>query len=409
MPANIAKVQLSDTFNQWITQSNTTIDEVNTLLNGSFVKSGGTLTANGDVTVTTNGRMYINKTDGTTLVNSGNTLFQKNLYLGTISNVESRILSVPTTAANTVSVSVGATERVANTLSFKAGAGIALSIAAGTPTSQADITVTATGTGGATADEVYDVANLKIETLTSGQGIAVSKVGGTAANVNYQVSANTASSTVIGVTKLYNSTACTATDGAATAAAVNTVNTLATSANTLATSANTLATTANTTAVSAYNRANQAFGNVTTRTTTSGVAYYSATNNVASAAGVTYNSTLDSLNVSSNAFFTGNIVDTPISVVTTSSTFADNSAGKILYVDPNSTGDVTVTFAAAQRSGFATTIVRGNVGNVVIANVSGVEKVNSASFTTSNVSARYEAATVVYVATNKILVLGSIT
>lgn len=409
MPANIAKVQLSDTFNQWITQSNTTIDEVNTLLNGSFVKSGGTLTANGDVTVTTNGRMYINKTDGTTLVNSGNTLFQKNLYLGTISNVESRILSVPTTAANTVSVSVGATERVANTLSFKAGAGIALSIAAGTPTSQADITVTATGTGGATADEVYDVANLKIETLTSGQGIAVSKVGGTAANVNYQVSANTASSTVIGVTKLYNSTACTATDGAATAAAVNTVNTLATSANTLATSANTLATTANTTAVSAYNRANQAFGNVTTRTTTSGVAYYSATNNVASAAGVTYNSTLDSLNVSSNAFFTGNIVDTPISVVTTSGTFADNSAGKILYVDPNSTGDVTVTFAAAQRSGFATTIVRGNVGNVVIANVSGVEKVNSASFTTSNVSARYEAATVVYVATNKILVLGSIT
>lgn len=402
MPANIAKVQLSDTFNQWITQSNTTIDEVNTLLNGSFVKSGGTLTANGDVTVTTNGRMYINKTDGTTLVNSGNTLFQKNLYLGTISNVESRILSVPTTAANTVSVSVGATERVANTLSFKAGAGIALSIAAGTPTSQADITVTATGTGGATADEVYDVANLKIETLTSGQGIAVSKVGGTAANVNYQVSANTASSTVIGVTKLYNSTACTATDGAATAAAVNTVNTLATSANTLAT-------TANTTAVSAYNRANQAFGNVTTRTTTSGVAYYSATNNVASAAGVTYNSTLDSLNVSSNAFFTGNIVDTPISVVTTSGTFADNSAGKILYVDPNSTGDVTVTFAAAQRSGFATTIVRGNVGNVVIANVSGVEKVNSASFTTSNVSARYEAATVVYVATNKILVLGSIT
>lgn len=413
MPANIAKVQLSDTFNQWITQSNTTIDEVNTLLNGNFEKSGGTFTANGDVTVTTNGSVLLSKTTGTTLTNAGNTLLQKNLYLGSIANVESTLQSARNTA--TVSANSGSV-RIANTINFIQSPNVAVSITQGENSSVANVeftainVVTSVGTGlGLTGGTITSTGTI------SANAASTTQVGVVQLNDTVTSTSTTVAGTANAVKTAYDkaATACTKADTAQTlataannlATAANTLatagNTLATSANTLATSANTLATTANNTATLAYARANQAFGNVTNRTTTNGVAYYSATNNVASASGVTYDS-----NHGGGLKFSGVTYDTPIASISASTSYADNAAGKVILA--GSASDITVTFDTATSSGFAVTVVRTGTGNVIIANTTGVAKVNSTFFITSNISAQYEAATVVYTATNQILVLGSI-
>lgn len=344
MPANIAKVQLSDTFNQWVTQSNTTIDEVNTLLNGTFVKSGGTLTANGDVTLTTNGRMFINKTDGVTLTNQGNTSLVRNLALGAITNVEAQIANAGNTA--TVSANSGSI-RIANTINFVQTDNIAVSITSG-------------GSG---------VANVAF-TVLGELGGGIQGAQGTQGTTG--LTGSTGSTGAQGAQGITGSTGSTGDQGAQGTQGVQ-----------------------------------GPIGSGVTSSSTTRMAYYSAPATVTGAVGVTYNNVQDSLNVSSNVFFTGNIVDTPVVTISGPTTYADNAAGKVILV--NSTSDVTVTFATALKSGFAATVVRNNTGNVTIAAGAGVTKVNSTSFTTSNISARYEAATVVYTATNQILVLGSIT
>lgn len=103
-----------------------------------------------------------------------------------------------------------------------------------------------------------------------------------------------------------------------------------------------------------------------------------------------------------NLHVTGTIKDTPIVSITGNQTYADNAAGKVIF--SNTTSAVTVTIAAAATAGFSYTVIRGNTGNVTIAN-SGVTRLNSASITTMNLN-QYGAATVVYTATNQVIVFG---
>jgi hypothetical protein len=112
------------------------------------------------------------------------------------------------------------------------------------------------------------------------------------------------------------------------------------------------------------------------------------------------------LHVGENVRFTSNIYDTPVVSVTASSTFADNAAGKVLVVD--STSAVTVTFAPATYSGFTVTVIRKNTGNVTIANSSTITRLNTANYLTSNISGRYLTASVVYTATNELILIGDI-
>lgn len=337
MPANISKVQLSNTFSEWITRSNTTIDEVNTLLNGVFVKSGGTFTANGDFTVTSNGRLYVNKTDGVTITNQGNTQFQKNLQLGGISNVESRIYD----SGNTTTVSAnGGSIRIANSINFVQSPNVAVSVTAG-PSGTANVSFTVLGELG----------------------------GGIQGAIGAQGSQGT-----LGIQGAQGTFGAQGTSGSQGAQG--------------------------TLGTQGAQGLQGTIGSGVTSNTSPRLAFYSGSSTIGGTVGVEYDETNDGLK------FTATTFDTPVSSIAAATTYADNAAGKVILVD--STSAVTVTFAVASSSGFATTVVRANTGNVIIAAGAGVTKVNSTSFTTSNISARYEAATVVYTATNQILVLGSI-
>ncbi len=112
------------------------------------------------------------------------------------------------------------------------------------------------------------------------------------------------------------------------------------------------------------------------------------------------------LHVDGDVKFTSNIVDTPIVTTTAARTYSDNAAGKVIVVD--SASALTMTMAAAVQSGFAITFIRKGTGNVTISNTSGVVKLNTANFLTSNISSRYGAATVVYTATNEFVLFGDI-
>lgn len=104
-----------------------------------------------------------------------------------------------------------------------------------------------------------------------------------------------------------------------------------------------------------------------------------------------------------NVIFTSNIFDSPILTITSNTHLADNAAGKIIFV--SNTSNITINIAAASREGFTYTIVRGNTGNVTIANSSAVTRLNVSTITSLNIM-QYGAATVVYTATNQILLFG---
>jgi hypothetical protein len=106
---------------------------------------------------------------------------------------------------------------------------------------------------------------------------------------------------------------------------------------------------------------------------------------------------------SANIHVTGTIIDSPIASITASATYAENGAGKVIFA--NTTSAVTVTVANSATSGFSYTVVRGNSGNVTIANSSAVTRLNSTSISSMNVSL-YGAITVLYTATNQVVVFG---
>ena len=99
------------------------------------------------------------------------------------------------------------------------------------------------------------------------------------------------------------------------------------------------------------------------------------------------------------------IADMPVVTITSSATYAENAAGKVIVVD--SASAVTVTFAAATRGDFGVSIIRKGTGNVVIG-TSGVTKYNVAAFTSSNIALQNGCATVYYSATNAIHLVGDI-
>ena len=123
-------------------------------------------------------------------------------------------------------------------------------------------------------------------------------------------------------------------------------------------------------------------------------------------AAITSLGTLSALDISGSA---ANIFDTPIVSVTSSSSFSDNAAGKVLLCDSTSPTTITLTFTAAAKANFAVTIIRNGTGNVVIANSATIQKQNTTSYTTANISSQFAAATVLYTATNKFILLGDIT
>jgi hypothetical protein len=106
---------------------------------------------------------------------------------------------------------------------------------------------------------------------------------------------------------------------------------------------------------------------------------------------------------SANIHVVGTIIDSPIASITASATYAENGAGKVIFA--NTTSAVTVTVANSATSGFSYTVVRGNSGNVTIANSSAVTRLNSTSISSMNVSL-YGAITVLYTATNQVVVFG---
>jgi hypothetical protein len=99
------------------------------------------------------------------------------------------------------------------------------------------------------------------------------------------------------------------------------------------------------------------------------------------------------------------ITDMPVVTITGNATYAENGAGKVIVVD--SASAVTVTFAAASRANFATTVIRKGAGNVVIG-TSGVTKYNVSAYTSSNIALQNGSATIMYSATNAIHLIGDI-
>jgi len=140
---------------------------------------------------------------------------------------------------------------------------------------------------------------------------------------------------------------------------------------------------------------------------TTRLAFYSGSTALSDTPGVQYNTTNTAIEVTGNVRFTGNVIDTPILSISTNSTYADNAAGKIIVVD-TSGGDKIITFAPATVSGFAITIVRKGTSNVTIANTSLVSRLNVSTYTTSNLQYNYSTASVIYTATNEIILIGDI-
>lgn len=120
---------------------------------------------------------------------------------------------------------------------------------------------------------------------------------------------------------------------------------------------------------------------------------------------VFFDDTTETLNISGNVIITGNNIDVPVLSTAASITVADNAAGKMIIVD-SSGGDKTITFANAAANGFAISVVRSGSGNVIIANLA--LKSNSTIYTTSNIGVDNGVATILYKATNEIVLIGDI-
>jgi len=111
--------------------------------------------------------------------------------------------------------------------------------------------------------------------------------------------------------------------------------------------------------------------------------------------------------VSGAAIFTGTVVNRPVASISSSTSYAENAAGKTIVV--NSASPVTLTFNSAAYSGFTVDIIRKGAGNVTIANTSAIAKLNVASVQpASNITSRYATVRVTYTATNEFILTGSI-
>lgn len=418
--SNIAQVTTANTFNMWRLVTNSLSNAVNQIAgNTTYTKDDGSW-------VLTNGFISLSNTLGTTLTVSANATISKILTVADIvltGNITGGLATVmynqantaynqantaynqANTAYNQANTAYNTANTAANTVMVSANSVSTLSGRQLNFVNTATVTVTVTsGTAGN--------ANIAFTTIGGGGTGTVTSVatglgltGGTITTTG-TISAVAASTSVQGVVKLIDNVTTTDSSNAATATAVKTAYDAAISANNSANnSANTVQVYANSTLV--LSKANLNFVNSATAlvsvTNNSGQANVSYSVNTAA---ITSLGTLSALDISGSA---ANIFDTPIVSVTSSSSFSDNAAGKVLLCDSTAPTAITLTFAPAAKANFAVTIIRNGTGNVIIANTSTIQKQNTTSYTTANISSQFAAATVLYTATNKFILLGDIT
>lgn len=424
--ANIGQVALANTFDYWRIVTNQLSNAVNQIAgSGTYTKDDGSW-------IFSNGSISLSNTAGTTLTVAANATISKTLTVtnivltGNISGGGSfpqsnsayaqantayaqanaaygqansayaqanAAFAKANSAANTVRVSANSvTTLSAQQLNFVNSSSILVSVVQGTGGAAGNANVSFTVSGGVGTGTVTSVA--------TGLGLT----GGTITSSG-TISAVPATTSVQGVVKLVDNVTTTDSSNAATATAAKTAYDTAILAYVQANnSSNSVQVYANSNLI--ISRANLNFVNTATVIVSAGTGS-SGNANVAlsvNTAAITSLGTLTALDVSGSA---ANIFDTPIVTVTSSGSYADNAAGKVLLCDSGSA--IFLTFTNAPKANFSVTIIRNGTGNVVIANSSTIQKQNTTSFTTANISTQFGAATVVYTATNKFILLGDIT
>ena len=297
------------------------------------------------------------------------------------------------TAGNTATVSQTGNILTAKKLNFVNSATILVTVATGS-SGNADISFASTSAGSGT-----------VQSIVTGAGLTGGPITTTGT-----ISANLASTTAIGVVSL--------TDSISTACS-----TIATTATALKTaydySSNSVQVFANNNLI--VSRANLNFTNtssiiVAAATGSAGNANISFTISPTitgltslSATTLTATTTLNTVDLNATGAVThsGTIKDTPIEIVTASANYGSNAFGKVLLCT-NGTG-ITLTFDSASSGNGCITIVRAGVGTVAISNTAGINKKNTASFTTGLITSQYGSATVLYTSGTEFILFGEIT
>jgi hypothetical protein len=371
--ANISGVVLTDTFNTWVLRSNSVIDTVNQLRNSYFFKDGGTFESNGDFIVTSAGITTLKKTGGTGLIVQGSAQVQENLSVGSVSNVASSIAN----SRNTVTVYANSgSVRIANSINFVNTATINVSVAAGS-TGNADVSFTVIGSVGGGAQGVQGAQGTQgRQGATGSQGVQGLQGLQGLGSQGVQGLQGSGSQGVQGLQGLQGlgSQGVQGLQGSGSQGVQGPTGGVS--------------------------------GTINSGTSPR-LAYYSGSTALSDTPIALYSSTNTAIEVSGNVKFTGNIIDTPIVSVAASATYSDNAAGKIIVVD-SSAADRVITFAAASTLGFAVTVIRKGASNVTISPGSGVTKLNVSAYTTSNLQYNYSSASVIYTATNEIILIGDI-
>jgi hypothetical protein len=410
--SNIAQVTTANTFNMWRLVTNSLSNAVNQIAgNTTYTKDDGSW-------ILSNGFISLSNTSGTTLTVSANATISKILTVAdivltgritgglattmyaqanmayTVANtaygVANSAYNTANNAANTVRVSANSLLTLSGQqLNFVNTATVTVTVTPGI-SGNANIAFTSVGSGGS------------VTSIATGLGLT----GGTITTTG-TISAVVASTSTQGVVKLIDNTTTTDSSNAATATAVKTAfDTAVLAYGTANNSANSVQVYANNNLI--LSKANLNF--VNSATVFANVSSGSTGNvNVAftiNTTGITSLGTLTALDISGSA---ANIFDTPIVSVTANRTVTDNAAGLVLLCDSTAPTAITLTFAPASKANFAVTIIRNGTGNVIIANTSTIQKQNTTSYTTANISSQFAAATVLYTATNKFILLGDIT
>jgi Collagen triple helix repeat (20 copies) len=351
--ANISEIILTDTFNTWVQRHNLVSNTVNVLRNGNYYKDGGSLVLNVATTISDNGTLTLSKTTGTVLSVAGNTAVSGTLFLGSGS------LNVASSLANT-----GNTARV----SANGGSTLSLQQINFVNTSTVQVSVSA-GAGGASGN-----ANVAFS-IVGGSAQGAQGTQGTQGTQGRQGTQGTQG--IQGTQGLQGVQGTQGTQGTQGLQGVQGVQGVQGLTGPVAGS--------------------------------SGQVIYNAAGSAGGIPGLTYDSATATTTSSSNVRFTSNIADTPVITVTAATfTATENAAGKVIIMNNQDVADQTITFAPAAYSGFSITVIRAGSKNTTIA-TSGVTKRNTASFISSNLATSYSAATVLYSATNEIILIGDIT
>lgn len=370
--ANISEIVLTDTFNTWVQRHNLVSNTLNVLRNGAYYKDGGSLTLNVATTVSDNGTLTLARTTGTVLSVAGNTALSGVLFLGAGStNVNATLANTANTAR--VSANSGSTLS-AQQINFVNTATVQVTVTqgAGAAAGNANIAFSVVGGAGTQgAQGTQGVQGLQgLQGLQGRQGPqGLQGVQGTQGLQGLQGVQGLQGLQGLGSQGLQGTQGVQGTQGL---------------------------------------QGNQ--GTTGPIAGSSGQVIYNNAGSAGGIPGLTYDSATATVTASSNVRFTSNIADTPVLSVTASSfTATENVAGKVIIMNNQDVADQTITFAPAAYSGFSVTVIRAGSKNTIIANSATVTRRNTASYTTTNIASSYSAATVLYSATNEIILIGDIT